>query len=63
MATQTLRSHNPVQFDLPNGTVRANALTFRSKESILVFRGKVAVQLGGPDRSTSAGVAQSAPAP
>ena len=39
MATQTLRSHNPVQFDLPNGTVRANALTFRSKESILVFRG------------------------
>jgi len=63
MATQTLRSHNPVHFDLPNGTVRANALTFRSKESILVFRGKVAVQLGGPNRSTSAGVPQSASTP
>jgi len=63
MATQTLRSHNPVHFDLPNGTVRANALTLRSKESILVFRGKVAVQLSGPNRSANAGVLQSASTP
>lgn len=45
MTTQTLRSHRPVSFLLSNGTVRANALTFRSKENTLVFRGKVAVHL------------------
>ncbi len=47
MATQTLRSHNPVSFKLTNGTVRANALTLRSRENTLVFRGKVAVHLTG----------------
>lgn len=63
MATQTLRSHNPVSFTLTNGTVRANALTLRSSEKILVFRGKVAVQLGGPNRSANAGVPQSSSTP
>lgn len=63
MATQTLRSHNPVRFDLPNGTVRANALTLRSKENILTFRGNVAVQLGGPNRSANAGLPQPSSAP
>jgi lipopolysaccharide export system protein LptC len=45
MDTQTLRSHQPVSFDLSNGTVKANALTFRSQDHILIFRGKVAVHL------------------
>ncbi len=53
MTTQTLRSHNPVFFNLPNGTVRANALTLRSKESALVFRGKVSVKLASPPQSAS----------
>jgi lipopolysaccharide export system protein LptC len=48
MTNQTLRSHRPVFFELTNGTVRANALTFRSSEKILVFRGKVAVHLVKP---------------
>jgi lipopolysaccharide export system protein LptC len=45
MKTQTVRSHLPVAFDMPNGTVRANALTFISSKNILLFRGKVAVHL------------------
>jgi lipopolysaccharide export system protein LptC len=45
MDTQTLRSHSPVFFELGNGTVRANAMTLRSQENTLVFRGKVAVHL------------------
>ena len=45
MKTQTLRSHLPVAFDMTNGTVRANALTFQSSKNILLFRGKVAVHL------------------
>ena len=43
--TQTLRSHRPVSFVLPNGTVKAGALTFNSAQSILTFRGKVHVHL------------------
>jgi lipopolysaccharide export system protein LptC len=43
--TQTLRSHRPVVFDLPNGSVRAGALTFRSSDSTLTFRGKVRVHV------------------
>jgi lipopolysaccharide export system protein LptC len=43
--TRTLRSHRPVFFNLPNGTVTAGALTFRSSDSILTFRGKVRVQV------------------
>jgi len=45
MNTQTMRSHRPVSFVLSNGTVRANALTFKSDENTLVFRGQVAVHL------------------
>jgi lipopolysaccharide export system protein LptC len=65
MATQTLRSHNPVFFKLTNGTVRANALTLRSSESTLVFRGKVAVKLASPSPTTpmTKAAAPSEPAP
>lgn len=45
MESQTLRSHQPVAFDLPSGTVRANALTLRSAEKTLLFRGKVRVHI------------------
>ena len=45
MKTQTLRSHRPVYFKMTGGTVRANALTFRSADSTLTFRGKVHVHL------------------
>ena len=45
MESQTLRSHRPVFFELSNGTVNANALTFLSSEKTLVFRGKVKVHL------------------
>jgi len=50
MKTQTLRSHRPVFFEMPNGTVRANALTLHSSDKILVFRGKVAVHLKKPPK-------------
>ncbi len=45
---QILRSHRPVSFVLPNGTVRANALTFYSAKNTLTFRGKVAVHFVKP---------------
>jgi lipopolysaccharide export system protein LptC len=45
MKTQTLRSHQPVWFELERGSVKANALTFRSADSTLTFRGKVRVHL------------------
>lgn len=45
MKNQTLRSHQPVAFDLPSGTVRANALTLRSADNTLLFRGKVRVHI------------------
>jgi lipopolysaccharide export system protein LptC len=62
MATQTLRSHNPVSFKLTNGTVRANALTLRSRENTLVFRGKVAVHLTGKKKpAASTGPQAAAP--
>jgi hypothetical protein len=48
--TQTLRSHRPVVFDLPNGSVRAGALTFRSSDSTLTFRGKVRVHVVREDK-------------
>jgi lipopolysaccharide export system protein LptC len=43
--TQTLRSHRPVSFNLPNGTVAASALTYRSADKTLTFRGKVRVHV------------------
>ena len=45
---QILRSHRPVSFVLPNGTVNANALTFSSAEHTLTFRGKVKVHIVKP---------------
>jgi len=50
MKKQIVRSHQPVAFDLPNGTVRANALTLRSADHILLFRGKVAVHINKVDK-------------
>lgn len=55
MENQTLRSHRPVIFELTNGTVRANALTFRSGEKTLVFRGKVKVHLTKETKEKTAG--------
>jgi lipopolysaccharide export system protein LptC len=52
--TQTLRSHRPVTFDLPNGSVRASALTFRSADSILTFRGNVRVHIVRENRQAKA---------
>jgi len=45
---QVLRSHNPVSFALPNGTVRANALTYDAGKRTLTFRGRVAVHMVKP---------------
>lgn len=47
---QIIRSHRPVSFVLPNGTVRANALTFYSAKHTLTFRGKVAVHIVRPPK-------------
>ena len=47
---QILRSHRPVSFVLPNGTVRANSLTFYSTKHTLTFRGKVAVHIVKPEK-------------
>ena len=48
MKKQILRSHNPVSLNLPNGTVRSNAVTLYSGEDTIVFRGKVRVHLDAP---------------
>jgi len=48
MDSQIIRAHQPVAFDMPNATLRANALTLRSSESTLTFRGKVHLRI---DRS------------
>jgi lipopolysaccharide export system protein LptC len=45
-----LRSHNPVSFVLPNGTVRANALTYDATKRTLTFRGKVTVHMVKPKK-------------
>jgi lipopolysaccharide export system protein LptC len=58
MKTHTLRSHRPVAFQLPNGTVDANALTFDSSTHTLTFRGKVKVHI---DKKDQAGGAKSPP--
>lgn len=52
--TQTLRSHRPVSFNLPNGTVTASALTYRSADSTLTFRGNVRVHVVKKDESKEA---------
>src|SRR4029077_5644033 len=43
--SQTWRSHQPVTFDLPSGTLRANALPLNSADKTLMFRGKVRVRI------------------
>ena len=61
--TQTLRSHRPVSFLLPNGSVKANALTFQSGEHTLTFRGKVVVHIVKPQKQTKPASKEQAPAP
>jgi lipopolysaccharide export system protein LptC len=51
---QVIRSHRPVAFVLPNGTIRANALTFYSSKHTLTFRGKVAVHIVRPKKEAEA---------
>ncbi|MEX0744596.1 MAG: LPS export ABC transporter periplasmic protein LptC [Phycisphaeraceae bacterium] len=62
MKTQTLRSHRPVFFDLPNGKVKARAMTLRSSASELTFRGKVHVHLVKPPKEEGAKPDQTKPA-
>ncbi|MGI8724548.1 MAG: LPS export ABC transporter periplasmic protein LptC [Methyloceanibacter sp.] len=69
MKTQTLRSHRPVSFVMPSGTVSASALTLRSADHELEFRGKVKVHLTKTPKPEKEGAAaatkpsQTAPAP
>jgi len=68
MKNQTLRSHDPVWFELERGSVKANALTFRSSDSVLTFRGKVRVHLikqakDGKDGANDKSAATQKPAP
>ena len=58
---QVIRSHRPVSFVLPNGTIRANALTFYSAKHTLTFRGKVAVHMVRPKKEAE--TAKAAPTP
>ena len=48
MQGQIVRSHQPVAFDLPNGTVRARALTLHSAEKTILFRSQVHVHIIKP---------------
>src|SRR5262245_46977053 len=62
---QVIRSHRPVSFVLPNGTIKAHALTFYSANRTLTFRGKVAVHIVRPKKeeetAKAAPAAQAAP--
>ncbi len=59
--SQTLRSHQRVHFELTNGTVKANALTFHSGEHTLIFRGKVRVHIIKPQQAADAKPADAKP--
>jgi lipopolysaccharide export system protein LptC len=59
--TQTLRSHRPVWFTLPNGSVKASALTFNSRDSTLTFRGKVRVHIVKKERTEKTELEEEAP--
>jgi lipopolysaccharide export system protein LptC len=61
MDGQIIRSHQPVSFDLPNGTVRANALTLRSADHSLLFRGKVLVHINKAEKKSAPAGAVGAP--
>ena len=64
MKNKILRSHQPVSFDLSNGTVRAKALTMRSNENILLFRGQVRVHINKVEKKeATAEAAASTPPP
>jgi lipopolysaccharide export system protein LptC len=63
MKTQTLRSHRPVYFKTSGGTVRANALTFRSADATLTFRGKVHVHLTRDQAKTAKPAVPALPEP
>jgi lipopolysaccharide export system protein LptC len=55
---QMLRSHMPVAFDMPNGNVRANALTLHSADHTLVFRGNVCAHIEkAPQQAATASAA------
>ena len=58
---QTLRSHQRVHFELTNGTVKANALTFNSGTHTLTFRGKVLVHIVKPEKAADANSADAKP--
>ena len=60
---QILRSHQPVSFILPNGTVRANALTLQSAAHTLTFRGKVMVHIVKPEKQTKPAATDPAASP
>jgi lipopolysaccharide export system protein LptC len=64
---QILRAHQRVHFELPNGTVKANALTFSSADHVLTFRGNVRVHIIKPQQDAGAktadGTSKTAQAP
>lgn len=62
MKTQTLRSHLPVFFNLPNGKVTARAMKLRSDVSELTFLGKVHVHLVKPPKGEGKAFASPKPA-
>ena len=62
MQTQTLRSHEPVAFTMPNATLNANAMTLRSSDKQLEFRGKVRVHLVKAPKGEAAPKPKSPPA-
>jgi hypothetical protein len=62
MKTQTLRSHLPVFFNLPNGKVTARAMKLRSGASELTFLGKVHVHLVKPPKEEGKATASPKPA-
>ena len=59
---QIVRSHSPVVFDLPNGSVRAKAMTLDSVAKTLTFRGKVRVHINKVEKKVAGGGAAT-PAP
>jgi lipopolysaccharide export system protein LptC len=58
---QILRSHRPVSFVLPNGTINASALTLQSAEHTLTFRGKVKVHVVRPPKQAKPAAKDAAP--
>ena len=63
MKSQILRSHQPVAFDLPSGTVRARALRLNSVDKTLLFRGKVRVHIIKAKSDQAAAGGSQAPRP